>query len=348
MHFNRAGAAFVAMTAAFFGATLAVAAPAQAMNPCLGDNPPETCTLPDPGPVAIPPAAPTGLAATSVLQSNVYLQWQDKASTETSYSVHRILNGVATSTSLPANSVSFPDVVPAGSTVDYYVSAVSCISGGNCASSSSAHITVTTHPAPASPVARLTTNSVYGNSFYLTGWAIDWDTTAPINVAVVLDGVVQTSTPASATVTGLNQINPGYGDTHGFGFYLGKSTVKGTHQLCLRAINVGGGSDNDFYCVTYVTPGKPSAATNLDVRNTGTSMIVTFTDNANDEAGYYLQRSLDAGASWLQVGTEYAPVSGVGGRGSATDVSSPPAGTCYRIMMTNAYGDTPSAASCTP
>ncbi|SOD74435.1 hypothetical protein SAMN05892883_3620 [Jatrophihabitans sp. GAS493] len=347
MRLNRVGAAFVAVTAAFFGAALIAAAPAQAMNPCLGDNPPETCTVQDPGPVAIPPTAPAALAATSVLQSNVYLQWQDKATTETAYSVRRVLNGASTTSSLPANSTAFADVVPAGSTVDYYVSAVACIANGRCASSAAAHVSVTTHPAPASPSGHLTSIGVYNGYFYLAGWAIDWDTTAPINVAVILDGVVQSSNPAAGVVSGLNQTNPGYGDSHGFGFYLSKSAVKGTHQLCLRAINVGGGSDTDLYCTSYVTPGKPSAASDLTVKNTGTAIIVSFTDNANDEAGYYLQRSLDAGTTWLEVGSEYAPVPGVGAKGSATDVSSPPVGTCYRIMMTNAYGDSPSPSTCT-
>jgi hypothetical protein len=75
-------------------------------------------------------------------------------------------------------------------------------------------------------------------------------------------------------------------------------------------------------------------------------MVLAFTDNATDETGYVLQRSTDAQASWLSVGSQYPAISGSGSRGSATDYSTPPAGTCYRILMVNSYGNTPSAAVC--
>jgi hypothetical protein len=116
--------------------------------------------------------------------------------------------------------------------------------------------------------------------------------------------------------------------------------------VCVRATNVGGGSDFDLYCGSYSVAGPPSAATALTLTNTGTSMVIGFTDNANDETGYVLQRSTDAQASWLSVGSQYPAISGTGSRGSATDYSTPPAGTCYRILMVNSSGNTPSAAIC--
>lgn len=337
------GAAAAAVAAA---SVLATATPALAMNPCDSDNPPESCWVYDPPPPT--PLAPTNLTAPSVLQTSVTLQWSDRATNETAYLIRRVVNGVTTNLSTGANATSFTDTTaPAGRYIDYYVSAQNCTEVG-CSTSSSAHIAVSTHAQPANPTGALSSSSSFGTYGYysISGWTIDYDTTEPLQVSLVLDGTVLQTKTANSAYSGLNASNPGYGDNHGYSFYTGKSTVKGTHTLCVRATNVGGGSDANLVCSSYVVYGPPSAASNLGLTNTGTSMVVGFTDNANDETGYVLQRSTDAQASWLSVGNQYPAVSGSGSRASATDYSSPPAGTCYRILMVNSYGNTPSAAVC--
>ena len=340
-------AAVAAVAAASVLATTATAAPALAMNPCDSDNPPESCWVAgDPAPPT--PLAPTNLTAPSVLQTSITLQWSDQASNETGYQIRRVVSGVTTNLSTGANATSFTDTTaPAGRYIDYYVSALNC-NESTCSTSGSAHIAVSTHAQPANPTGGLSSSSSLGTWGYysISGWAIDWDTTGPIQVSLVLDGTVLETKTANSAYSGLNSSNPGYGDNHGYGFYTGKSTVKGTHTLCVRATNVGGGADANLMCSSYVVYGPPSAASNLSLTNTGTSMVVGFTDNANDETGYVLQRSTDAQASWLSVGNQYPAVSGTGSRASATDYSSPPAGTCYRILMVNSYGNTPSAAVC--
>lgn len=334
-----AAAAFGVLTATMVGA-----APALAMNPCDSDNPPDYCyDQPPPPPPA--PLAPANLVATSILQTSVSLQWTDRATTETSYVIQRVVYGQPTVVmTAAANSTTFPDTgAPAGRYIDYYVFAQRCDLDGNCSNSASAHIAVSTHPQPANPTWGAFTSYLYGSTYYWSGWTIDWDTTAPLQVAVTSDGVVQrTYTAANAATIAVE--HTGYGDNHGFSVTATKSTVKGNHTLCLVAYNVGGGSNVNLVCQPYTVPGPPSAATNLRLTNTGTSIVITFTDNANDETGFWLQRSTDGGASWLSVGGQYAPVSGSGGTGTATDYSSPAPGTQYRILMINASGNIPSAA----
>lgn len=339
----------VAVTAAAaFGVlatTMAGAAPALAMNPCDADNPPAYC-YDQPPPPPPSPVSPANLVATSILQTSVTLQWTDRATTETSYVIQRVVYNQPTVTMIAAaNSTSFTDSsAPAGRYIDYYVFAQTCDPDtGECSSSASVHLAVSTHQQPADPTWGGITSNLWGSTYYWSGWTIDWDTTAPLQVAVTSDGVVQRTYTASNTAT-INVEHAGYGDNHGFSVTATKSTVKGTHTLCLVAYNVGGGSNQNLTCVTYTVPGPPSAATNLRLTNTGTSIVVTFTDNANDETGFWLQRSTDGGASWLSVGSQYAPVSGSGGTGTATDYSSPAPGTQYRILMINASGNTPSAA----
>lgn len=325
-------------------ASMAGAAPALAMNPCNSDNPPDYCFDPAPPPT---PSAPTNLVATSVLQTSVSLQWTDNAAGESSYIIQRSLyNQPTTVLTAPANSTSFTDTgAPAGSYIDYYVQAQTCDAlTGLCSTSATAHVAVSTHPQPANPTWGGLTQNLWGSTYYWSGWTIDWDTTAPIQVAVTSDNVVQNSYTAGNAVANLNTTYPGYGNNHGFSVQAAKSTVKGNHTLCLVAYNVGGGANVNLICQPYYVPGPPLAATNLKLTNTGTSIVITFTDNANDETGFWLQRSTDNGASWLSVGSEYAPISGSGGTGTATDYSSPAAGTQYRILMINASGNTPSAA----
>lgn len=334
--------------AAAFGmlaASVAGAAPALAMNPCDSNYPPDYC-YDQPPPPPPTPASPANLVATSVLQTSVTLQWTDRATTETSYVIRRsVYNQPTAVLTAPANATSFTDTgAPAGRYIDYYVAAQTCDADtGLCSTSTSVHVAVSTHQQPANPTGAISSSYLWGSSYYWTGWTIDWDTTAPLQVAVVADGVVQSTATAGGTAT-INVEHTGYGDNHGFSVIATRSAVKGDHTLCLRAINVGGGTDTNITCLPYNVPGPPSAATNLRLTNTGTSIVVSFTDNADDETGFWLQRSTDGGASWLSVGTQYAPISGTGGTGTATDYSSPAPGTQYRILMINASGNTPSAA----
>jgi len=339
--------AVVTATAAFgvLATTMAGAAPALAMNPCDADNPPAYC-YDQPPPPPPTPAAPANLVATSILQTSVTLQWTDQATTETSYLIRRSpYNQPTTVLTASANTTSFTDTgAPAARYIDYYVSAQTCDPDtGLCSTSAAVHVGVQTHEQPANPTGAISTSYLYGSTYYWTGWTLDWDTTGPLQVAVISDGVVQSTATAGGTAT-ISIEHTGYGDNHGFSVTAVKSSVKGTHTLCLMAYNVGGGVNTNLTCITYTVPGPPSAATNLRFTNTGTSIVVSFTDNANDETGFWLQRSTDNGASWLSVGSQYPPVSGSGGTGTATDYSSPAPGTQYRILMINASGNTPSAA----
>jgi hypothetical protein len=325
---------------------LATAAPAAAMNPCQSYDPPAYCFEEPPPPPPPAPTAPAALTATSILQTSVTLQWADQSTTETGFTIRRVTGGITSYFTRPANATSFPDTAaPAGSYIEYYVWAERCDEVA-CSASAAVRVAVRTHAQPANPTGVQSTNTVTGTwaSYSITGWAIDYDTINPIQVALVVDGaIVETKTADAANSTG-NNANPGYGAYHGYTFTGVKSTAVGTtHTVCVRATNVGGGVDTNLSCSSYTIYGPP---TNLTLTNTGTSMVIGYTDNAKDETGYVLQRSTDAQASWLSVGSQYPPISGVGSRGTATDYSSPPAGTCYRILMIKSSGNTPSAPVC--
>lgn len=333
---------------------LAAAAPASALSPCRGAEPPDWCYSPPPP----APSAPTSLTATAVLQTAVSMTWQNNAGPRAGYYVTRTVNGAVSTVALPAGSTSYTDSqAPAGAGISYRVFARACNIYG-CSDGRAATLTVTTRPKPASPVGTAYgwTQGYYGgpwnpddNPWYsMAGWALDWDTTAPISVVLVADGAVTGGPFVAQAASSTNRSYPGYGDNHGFTrSWLRKSTVKGNHETCVKALNVAGGADTVIGCFRYYVPGAPSAASSVSAVSSGSYVTVSFRDNANDESGYYLQRSTDRGATWLQVGSQHPPVAGVGATARVVDYSSVAAGTCYRVLMVNKYGQTPSASGCT-
>jgi hypothetical protein len=92
--------------------------------------------------VLAPPAAPTGLTATALSETQVRLAWTDNAANETAYSVQRSPDSntwSAITGSLPANSTNFTDLTCAPSTLYYY--RVNCTNADGASSYAVASLT---------------------------------------------------------------------------------------------------------------------------------------------------------------------------------------------------------------
>ncbi|MDF8263740.1 fibronectin type III domain-containing protein [Luteipulveratus flavus] len=347
-------------TLGLFAGGVAIAGPAAAINPCQSSNPPEYCyTDPDPGPAV--PGAPGSLTAVSVLQSDVTLSWTDASGAQTSYFVRRTVNGVAgTPVQLGSTATGFSDHgVPTGTTVTYDVYAQNCDDTGQCVNGSAARKVATTKPAPSDAVLSSMSAAQDGYYTYPYGWtgravwnpsgsytlkgtAVDWDTTSPITVRLDDSGTSRTAT-ANGTAAGFNVANPGYGDAHAFSFgWTPMSTVPGNHSACATALNVGGGSDSAPWCWGYFVDGPP---TNLAITKAANTVDVTFIDASDHETGYYLQRETAQG--WVSVGSSLGATTGHGTRLSMREYASVGSGVCYRVLMTDAKGQVPSAPVCT-
>jgi hypothetical protein len=85
----------------------------------------------------------------------------------------------------------------------------------------------------------------------LVGWAIDPDTTAPIQVHVYVDGV-GVPTLADASRPDVGAFFTPYGDRHGFSVTV--PAGGGPHTVCAYGINVGTGSNSLIGCRTVVVP----------------------------------------------------------------------------------------------
>jgi hypothetical protein len=91
----------------------------------------------------------------------------------------------------------------------------------------------------------------------VTGWALDPDTDAPIDVHFYVDGVGAGATRASVDRPDIAALIPGYGSAHGFDLTIGVGA--GTRQVCAYGINVGPyGSTNPLLgCRNVTISGDP-------------------------------------------------------------------------------------------
>ncbi|AXH36802.1 hypothetical protein DVJ78_16520 [Humibacter sp. BT305] len=91
----------------------------------------------------------------------------------------------------------------------------------------------------------------------VTGWAVDPDVTAPIDVVFYVNNVWTSATRANVARSDVGSYLPGYGASHA---YASTVPVKpGTNQVCAYAVNVPSSNDNPLLgCRTIVMPaGQP-------------------------------------------------------------------------------------------
>jgi hypothetical protein len=99
---------------------------------------------------------------------------------------------------------------------------------------------------------------------HVAGWAIDPDTTAPINVRVSVDGAPVAVAGANGARPDVGAQYPGYGSAHGYA--LDVRAAPGTHSVCAYAVNVAaGGRDTQLGCRTVIVP-VPAACASLEVQ----------------------------------------------------------------------------------
>jgi hypothetical protein len=106
----------------------------------------------------------------------------------------------------------------------------------------------------------------------VSGWALDPETAAPIDVHVYVDGQWAAAVRADATSTEVRTDVPGLGTAHGFTKEL--AVAPGPHRVCAYAINVRQGTSNPELGCVSVLVGLPAIG-NLEVASaTGASVRV--------------------------------------------------------------------------
>lgn len=256
--------------------------------------------------VAVTPATPGSLSATSVSSSRIDLSWGDVTG-DTGYVIERSLNGTTwtTLTTIAADSSSYSDTsVAAGTRYFYRIRATG--SAGNSALTSSVNATTRT----ATPTLTLT---VYSSSRINLTWSNVLGETG-YRIERSLDG----STWSTLATTAANVA---------YYYNLGLS-ANTAYSYRVVALNAGGDSGAGSNSGTTLM----NAPTGLAVTANSTSSIALNWVDSSGETGYRIERSLDQ-RTWVTVTTAAADAT------SWTD-SNLAGGTAYayRLRALNAGG----------
>jgi SpoIID/LytB domain protein len=200
--------------------------------------------------------------------------WAIDPSTPDPIDVHVYVDGAGAAV-LPANQ-SRPDVgdaypawgdnhgfsgiapVPAGS----HTVCVYAVGATRSALLSCRGVSVTTNPIGSLDAASGTLGRIT-----MSGWAIDPDTAAVIDVHVYVDGVGAAVLPANRSRPDVGRAYPDYGAGHGWAASIAAS--EGTHNACAYAINVGAGAHTLLGCRSITVRHTPFGAVDSAVRTTG-------------------------------------------------------------------------------
>lgn len=85
----------------------------------------------------------------------------------------------------------------------------------------------------------------------VAGWAIDPDTTAPVDIHLYVDGNFADGLTADRKRPDVAAAHPGYGAEHGFARTL--TTGTGTHEICTYALDTSGNGPNPLLACRTVT-----------------------------------------------------------------------------------------------
>lgn len=109
-------------------------------------------------------------------------------------------------------------------------------------------------PAPVAnkaPIGNFEGVSATAGTISASGWAIDPDTTSPIEVHVYVDGIGR-AYPANLSRTDVAAAYPAAGDAHGFNASV--AAAPGLRTVCIYAIDAAGGSNTTIGCRSITVP----------------------------------------------------------------------------------------------
>ena len=234
--------------------------------------------------VVIAPAAPSGLTAIAVSGTQINLAWTDNSNNEDGFRIERSIDNlifleIAT---VGANTTTYSDtLLPVPATYYYRVRAYNI--GGNSAYSNTASATTAVQqaPAPASPSGLRATAA--SSSRINLAWTDNATNEAGFEIERSTDNLVFTKiADVGANVT--TYANTGL-------------VIPTTYYYRVRAVNAGGNSGysntaSATLLALVLTP--PSAPSGLSAVPASSSQInLSWTDNASNESGFHIERSLD-------------------------------------------------------
>jgi len=241
------------------------------------------------------PADPSTLSATTISATQVNLAWADNASNETSYVVERCVgNGCSSFTflaSLGVNAIGYSDnTVSLGNAYSYRVQALGAAGNSQFSNEASAATFL-----PGDPTALTTATTAAAPTIHL-GWVDASNNETAFSIERCAGSGCDAVPANFAEVTQVGANATSYDDSG--------ITLNEHYSYRIRAISVVGPSTN-YTNVSTSNTFAPAAPTSLLAATaTGTQINLSWTDNADNEQGYEIERCNGAAcASFSQIAT---------------------------------------------
>lgn len=291
------------------------------------------CGIIESSPPSEPPAAPSGLTATTVNDQRIDLAWTDNSADETSFSVERALGQGGAFSEIDvtgSNVTTYSDTTLAANTEYCYRVRASNLAGD---SGYTAEVCATTadEPPPTAPLGAptdLTATSPDDATVDLT-WTDNATEEAGFEVSRSTSGIGGTYTPI-AILRGANTTS-----------YTDNSVVAQTEYCYQVRAGRGPGDFGDYSAATCITPGDqpptdpPAAPTGLIATTVSDQRIdLDWTDNADNEDGFEIERAIGAGGTFALIDTLGANVVSYASTALAAETEY-----CYRVRAYNAIGE---------
>jgi hypothetical protein len=267
------------------------------------------------------PAAPSGLTATQVSQTQINLAWTDNSNNESGFKIERSPNGTSGWTQIAmvgANVTAYSDTGLTCSTTYYYrVRAYNA--GGNSGYSNTAN-TTTVVCTPTMP-SGLTATQVSQAQIDLA-WVDNSNNESGFKIERSPNGTSDWTQIATIGANITTYSNTGL-------------TCGTTYYYRVRAYNAGGdsGYSNTANGATVAcAPVAPSGLTATQVSQT--QINLAWTDNSSNENGFKIERSPNGASGWTQIATVGAGVTTYGSTGLTCSTTY-----YYRVRAYNAGGD---------
>ncbi len=268
------------------------------------------------------PLAPTNLTATTESSTQIDLAWTDNSDNELTFRVRRCSGPACFPgdqiAQLPPNTTTYSDIGLAPNTSYTYVIEANNVSGW---SGTSSQETATTN-FPATP-SNLTATTISATRIDLA-WTDASNNESGFRVYRCDNAGCGTETYVLLFTTGVNAVS--LSDL--------SATIGNEYGYRVEAFNVAGTSPFVQASATTLLPAVPTAQDLIFVDNTLPTVLLTWTDNANNEAAYLIERCAGVGCTtFVQISTTGPDL------GDVQDINVPTGDVLrYRVRASNAAG----------
>ena len=282
-----------------------------------------------------PPAAPSNLTATPLINLQLKITWKDNAANESIFLIER-----APASGSPGGAGAYTQIATAGAnatnytdsglnaTTTYFYRVRASNLGGSSIYSNAANATTLAEPPPAP-------NGLLATAVSQTQIDLRWSDNSANENGFTIERKMANGAFEQILTLGAN-IN----------FFSDTGLVQGTEYFYrVRSYNANGFSNYSNEAGSVTLPNPPVAATNVTAAAlSNTKITLTWTDNADSESGYKIERKTGAAGTFAQVAATSANVTSLVDSNLVQLTEY-----VYRVRAFNAGGHSPysSAASAT-